>query len=114
MYESEKILEKLDQLNINLEVQKNDKSRINDISDKIDDIQVTLQVLVTTIEYETIISQKNKDDIEKLNKRVDDVEKAIVEITTNMTFMKKINFVLISSSVGIITSVTIYLIKGFM
>lgn len=123
--ENQKIIDKLDKLNNMLEAQGSDKQRINDIDVKLDEVQLTLQGLVTMVEYEAVNSGQNAKDLEELKKLVDknyfelkdkqhEQDKSNSEIKESLSYIKKFFYVMttaiISGSIGII----FYLIKNYM
>lgn len=104
-----RILEKLDQLNTNLEIQKYDKKQINEIDQKIDDVKISISELKTIVEYEIIHSQDNERDIEIIKNKQDTIDLKIAEMYESLSFIKKICFIFL----GVAFSLIAFLIKQY-
>lgn len=120
--DQQKIIDKLDKISSSLDSHNSDKNRINEIDNKLDDVQLTLKSLVTMVEYEALSSNQSKKEIEELKKIVDqnyneiverqhEQEKSNTEIRESLSYIKKIFFIITTAIISAAFSISVFLIK---
>lgn len=122
--DQQKIYDKLDDISLKLISHNSQNKRINEIDNKLDDVQLTLKSLVTMVEYEALSSNQNKRDLEELRKIVEnnyieiiekqhETDKSNSEIKESLSYIKKIFFIITTATISAAFSLSIFLIKYF-
>lgn len=122
--DQQKIYDKLDDISLKLISHNSQNKRINEIDNKLDDVQLTLKSLVTMVEYEALSSNQNKRDLEELRKIVEnnyieiiekqhETDKSNSEIKESLSYIKKIFFIITTAIISAAFSLSIFLIKYF-